>query len=61
VLLDAQGRRVRTLLQGTHPAGERSLRWDGRDEGGHALCAGLYWLELKAGRERLIRRLSLVR
>ena len=25
------------------PAGERNLRWDGRDDAGHVAAAGIYW------------------
>lgn len=46
---DVTGRQVRTLLQGVQPAGERLVQWDGRDDRGHALGAGVYMLRLQAG------------
>lgn len=61
VLLDAQGRRVRTLTKGTRPAGEWSVPWDGRDDAGRAVGAGLYWLELRAGSDRRVVRLARLR
>jgi hypothetical protein len=42
-LFDAQGRRVRTLHRGALPRGTTQLAWDGRDDDGRALGAGLYF------------------
>jgi len=42
------GRRVRTLLSGTQEAGEYRLAWDGRDERGSAVAAGVYYVRLSA-------------
>ena len=39
----ASGRRVAVLAEGRMPAGERTLRWDGRDAVGRAAAAGIYW------------------
>jgi hypothetical protein len=61
VVMDAQGRRVRTLADGVRPAGDQSLRWDARDESGAAVGAGLYWLDFKAGSQHLVQRFALVR
>lgn len=41
-IYDLVGRRVRTLVTGLQPAGERMLVWDGRDDGGREVPAGLY-------------------
>lgn len=48
-IYDLAGRRVRTLSQGQIPAGDHLLRWDGRDQGGRALAAGVYFARLRAG------------
>ncbi|MCC6652085.1 MAG: T9SS type A sorting domain-containing protein [Candidatus Eisenbacteria bacterium] len=48
-LYDASGRRVRSLVGGTLEAGEHSAQWDGRDDGGHEVAAGLYFARLEAG------------
>ncbi|MBD3235598.1 MAG: hypothetical protein GF330_02710, partial [Candidatus Eisenbacteria bacterium] len=45
---DAQGRHVRTLLRGALPAGPGAVRWDGRDEAGRRMPAGLYHARLRA-------------
>lgn len=39
---DLVGRRVRTLADGVQPAGERTMSWDGRDDRGRTVAAGLY-------------------
>src|SRR5262249_15516112 len=61
VVMDAQGRRVRTLADGMRPAGEASIHWDARDESGAAVGAGLYWLDLQAGPQHRVQRFALVR
>jgi flagellar hook assembly protein FlgD len=60
-LYDQQGRRTRTLQSGDQPAGEVALVWDASDDAGHRAAAGLYFLELKVGAERFVRRVILVR
>jgi glucose/arabinose dehydrogenase len=41
---DGRGRRVRALHEGRLPAGRRAFRWDGRDDRGTDLPAGLYFV-----------------
>ncbi len=50
VLYDASGRRVRTLLQGTLPAGPHVVPWDGRNDRGTPLPAAVYFARLESGR-----------
>ncbi|MCC6653357.1 MAG: hypothetical protein IT348_19555 [Candidatus Eisenbacteria bacterium] len=47
-LYDAGGRRVRTLVSGSLEAGEHAIRWDGRDDGGRPVAAGLYFAKLES-------------
>lgn len=44
VLLDLQGRRVRTLARGLLPRGTTSVHWDGRDDQGRAVAPGTYFV-----------------
>ena len=60
-LLDVTGRRVRSLVAGELVAGEHTLRWDGRDDRGHALPAGLYFARLETAGNGVVRRLALAR
>ncbi len=41
-LFDVAGRLVRTLDEGSYPAGERTLRWDGKDDRGESVGSGVY-------------------
>jgi len=59
-LYDQQGRCVRSLLAGTLPAGERTLTWDGRDESGRALPAGLYFVRLATEGRTFVSRLAVI-
>jgi len=58
---DVAGRNVRTLVQGVQPAGERVVAWDGRDDQGAALGAGVYLLRLDAGGHSETRAVRLVK
>ncbi|MFN8588988.1 MAG: FlgD immunoglobulin-like domain containing protein [Candidatus Eisenbacteria bacterium] len=40
---DVHGRRVATLASGRFAPGTHALRWDGRDDAGRAVAAGLYF------------------
>lgn len=45
---DVSGARVRTIASGMRPAGPHQERWDGRDDAGRAVTAGVYFLRLRA-------------
>jgi hypothetical protein len=51
-VMDVAGRRVRDLFQGELPGGARTVTWDGRNDGGAPVAAGVYLVELRgeAGR-----------
>lgn len=53
---DLTGRRVRTLISGVQPAGERQLVWDLSDDGGRRLAAGVYLVRAQLGATRFVRR-----
>ena len=46
---DVEGRKVRTLLAGTYPAGSQLITWDGRDSRGRQAAPGLYVVHSRAG------------
>lgn len=58
---DTAGRRVRSLANGSMPAGDHSLRWDGTDEAGHTLSAGVYFCRFEAGGRTFSARMMLVK
>jgi hypothetical protein len=47
-IYDVSGRLVRKLLEGPMPAGERDVGWDGRDDSGREVAAGLYLVRVEA-------------
>lgn len=59
-LVDAQGRRVVTLVHGAQPAGRHVLSWNGEDAGGEELATGVYFLRLNAGEEVRTRKVTVV-
>jgi len=56
-IFGVDGRVVRTLVQGEQGAGVHRLAWDGRDDAGRRVPAGLYFARLTAGHERFTRTL----
>ncbi|MBM4130257.1 T9SS type A sorting domain-containing protein, partial [bacterium] len=60
-IIDARGRRVRTLLDGAQSAGDHVAVWDGRDDRGRAAPSGVYFCRLVAGGDARQQKLQLVR
>ena len=54
---DAQGRRVRTLIDAVESPGEHTVIWNGRSDSGRRTAAGLYILRLEAGPESLVKKI----
>jgi hypothetical protein len=52
------GRRVRTLVRGSREPGEYSLTWDGRDDHGDPMAAGVYYAHLKTAERGFTRTLT---
>ena len=46
-IYDVGGREVRSLVAGDRPAGTHSVRWDGSDDSGASVAAGLYFAKLQ--------------
>jgi flagellar hook assembly protein FlgD len=59
-IIDPAGRRLRTLFSGMQAAGPHVIRWDGLDESGARLPAGLYLARMATGDARRIARVILV-
>jgi hypothetical protein len=49
-IIDVTGRHVRTLLDEPRPEGAQDVTWDGRDDKGHRVAAGLYFVRMSAER-----------
>jgi hypothetical protein len=60
-VFDLLGRRQRTLFDGQVPAGEREVVWDGRDDAGGQVPAGVYLCRVRTDDIVQTRRMILVR
>jgi flagellar hook assembly protein FlgD len=56
-VLDVSGREVVRLLEGTIPAGERFVTWNGRDKSGRRVSPGVYFYRLETEKGALDRKL----
>ncbi len=54
---DVQGRRVRSLVDGSLPAGAHTVVWNGRDDHGGEVPSGVYFYRLDAGGRSGMRKL----
>jgi hypothetical protein len=48
-VFDLRGARVRRLAEGSFPAGETVLSWDGRDDFGRGVAPGVYFVRARGG------------
>jgi len=60
-VFDVRGARVATLAAGTFAAGPHTLTWDGTDDSGRRVGAGIYFIELEAAGVRDTRRVIRLR
>lgn len=58
---DALGRRVRTLVDDVRPSGRHAITWEGRDEAGRSLPAGVYFSQLQVDGAESVRTMVRVR
>ncbi|QHL86728.1 T9SS type A sorting domain-containing protein [Nibribacter ruber] len=58
---DLSGRNITTLLDKILPAGAHRVEWNGTDAQAKKLPAGMYLYVLQIGKERVVKRLALVR
>jgi hypothetical protein len=59
-IFDAGGRRVRTLVRQVMAAGPHEIVWDGKDDLGRSLSAGIYWSQLRFPDYRSSRKILLL-
>ena len=55
-VFDAAGRRVRSLVDGSLPAGHHALGWDGEGDGATPLAAGAYFVRLRVPGHQVTRK-----
>jgi flagellar hook assembly protein FlgD len=49
VVYDVQGKTVKTLVDGTLPAGTHTITWDGTGDAGNRMASGIYFCRVNAG------------
>lgn len=57
IVYDATGRLVRELVNGPASAGHHVKRWDGRDDSGQRVAAGVYFARLQSATEKRVQKL----
>jgi hypothetical protein len=60
-IFDLPGRRVRTLVDGTFPAGSHRVDWNGCDDAAVRVPTGVYLCRLKSGERTYIQKVTLIR
>lgn len=55
------GQKVAAPVQAFMEAGHHQIQWDGRDETGNAVASGIYIYQLKAGKQRLVKKMLLIK
>jgi photosystem II stability/assembly factor-like uncharacterized protein len=59
-VFDATGRKVRTLVNSSQPAGRYSATWNGKDNANKRLANGIYFARMQAGRTVFERKVTLL-
>tara|TARA_Y100000748_G_C15280362_1_gene404284 strand:- start:151 stop:378 length:228 start_codon:yes stop_codon:yes gene_type:complete len=60
-IFDVLGRQVKTIVNGRQEAGYRSVRWDGKNNAGNSVGAGMYFYVLQSGDFQKIRKMILLK
>jgi len=60
-VINLMGQTVRVLSEGVAAAGDHSVRWDGRNDAGEIVSAGVYLFRLESGKQAQIKKLVLVK
>lgn len=60
-IFDVAGRKVRSLVDGPMAAGPHAIVWDGQDDLGHPVSAGIYWAHLNKNGRELTRKVTVIR
>lgn len=60
-IYDVRGSRIRTLVEGSFPTGRHSVQWDGRNQRGEQVSSGMYFVQLRAGGTKAMRKMVLLR
>jgi len=60
-IYNISGQLVKTLADGCMNPGAHALSWDGKDESGKPVGAGVYLYRIEAGASRQVKRLTVIK
>ncbi|MDH3215275.1 MAG: T9SS type A sorting domain-containing protein [Candidatus Krumholzibacteria bacterium] len=60
-IYDVRGRLIRTLVNGTRPAGENLVSWNGTNSDGRSVGSGVYYYKLTAAGDQRTRKMVLLK
>ncbi len=60
-IYDVAGKLVRTLVDGTRPAGQFEATWNGTDDSGQRVSSGVYFAKYRAGDQVQTRKMTMVK
>jgi hypothetical protein len=60
-IFDVSGRRIRSLVDGPMAGGYHTALWNGADDAGRAVSSGIYFCVLRADKQSLTRKMTLLR
>ena len=61
VIYDILGRKIRTLVNGVQEPGYKTVTWNGADDGGRPVSAGMYIVTMASGSHRFVRKMVLLK
>ena len=61
MVYDINGRQISTLINGYHESGYHSVIWDGTDNIGNTVSAGVYIYTLKSDKYAITRKMILMK
>ncbi|MBC8344180.1 MAG: T9SS type A sorting domain-containing protein, partial [Bacteroidetes bacterium] len=61
VVYDVLGREVKTLINESQEAGFKSVRWNGRNDKGQQVSAGMYFYRIRAGKFSKVQKMVLLK
>jgi len=60
-VFSATGQQIRTLVDGTMPAGFHNINWDAMDNAGHKVASGVYFYRLETAEFTSIKKMTLMK
>ena len=60
-IYDVSGRKIRTLVDGVRGAGAHRVEWNGVDESGQTVSAGVYYYKLRTAEGQWVRKMALLK